>query len=34
MDISIFTDKSNIPTPEELEKAIGSTIHIWNEIAD
>ena len=34
MDISIFTDKSNIPTPEELEKAIGSTIHIWNEIVD
>lgn len=34
MDISIFTDKSNIPTPEELEKAIESTIHNWNEIAD
>lgn len=32
MDISIFTDKSKVPTPEELEKAIDSTTQIWHEI--
>lgn len=34
MDISIFTDKANIPTPEELQKAVGSTLHLWLDIAD
>jgi len=34
MDISVFTDKANIPTPEELQKAIGSTLHLWLDIAD
>lgn len=31
---SIFTDKSTIPSTNELENALGSTFHYWQNLAD
>jgi hypothetical protein len=32
MDISVFTDKENIPTQNELKVALGCNFQLWNEI--
>ena len=34
MDISIFTDKVNIPTDNDLINALGSTCNLWFRIRD
>lgn len=34
MDKSIFSDKKKTPDKESLEEALGTTYHLWEEIAD
>lgn len=34
MDISIFTDKENIPTDSDLVSALGNTCNLWHRILD